>query len=544
MILRIVLVTGLLVCFCSEMNEAQGDDRLSKAMAAQLACYPLELLNFRQQKPLIEQRDLCLSTIYHETGGQPLWVTSSGPTKRANIVLEFLLQSIKEGLDPNDYETQLLQMIWKSKEPEDLARLDTLITYNLVKYIHDVSYGQIKFHSSNPELFAEAGDKNFNPLAAIEAVLSVTDIRIYLQSLTPQHHHYMSLKKALARYRELGLRHQFSKISAGPLIFPGQPDERLETIQEQLIARGDIEPENDSSALYNARLVKAVQSFQSRFGLKPDGIIGPKTVAALNIPLEDLITAIRVNLARWRWHDHDLGDDYVMVNIAGFSLKAVRKKQVVLDMPVIVGKFQHQTPVFSDSIKYLDFNPFWNVPPSIAVKEELPTLRKNPNHLIERNIRLFSSWEADSIELDSSVIDWSKVTSSQMSLYKLRQDPGPWNALGKVKFVFPNRYSVYLHDTPGQDLFEHNARSFSHGCIRVSKPLELASFFLQYQDAGWTTETIERIAADQERKILRVSPSLPIHITYQTVWVDNDNAIHFNGDIYGRDAKLIEVLLN
>ena len=544
MILRGFLATVLLACICSDINGTERDDTLSKAMAAQLACYPLELLDFREQKPLIAQKDLCLSTIYHETGGQPLWVTSSGPIEQAIIVLEYLVHSIEEGLNPHDYETHLLQKLWQSKKPEDLARLDTLITYNLVKYIHDMSHGQIKFHSSNPDLFAEAGNENFNPLDAIETVLSIADIRNYLNSLAPQHSHYMSLKKALAHYRELGAKHRLKKIPGGPLIHPGDSDERLQAIQNQLIIRGDIGPDNDITTVYNTTIVEAVRSFQSRFGLKPDGIIGPKTVAAFNTPFEDLITAIRVNMARWRWHDHDLGDDYIMVNIAGFSLQAVREKRVVLDMPVIVGKLQHQTPVFSDSIKYLDFNPFWNVPTSIAVKEKLPALRDNPNHLVERNIRLFSSWDADSAELDSTLIDWNSVTPSQMSKYKLRQDPGPWNVLGKVKFVFPNRYSVYLHDTPVQGLFEHNARSYSHGCIRVSKPLELASFFLHYQDAGWTAKTIAHIAAEQERKILRVTPSLPIHITYQTVWVDKDNSVNFNGDIYGRDAQLIEVLLN
>ncbi|MBE0584000.1 MAG: L,D-transpeptidase family protein, partial [Desulfofustis sp.] len=237
---------------------------------------------------------------------------------------------------------------------------------------------------------------------------------------------------------------------------------------------------------------------------------------------------------------HQLGDTYIMVNITSFSLKAVRNNLVVHEMPVIVGKFQHQTPIFSDHIKYLDFNPYWNVTPSIARDEDLPALRLNPDHLVERHVRLFSSWREDAVELDSTAIDWHATSRSQMSNFKLRQDPGPWNALGRVKFVFPNHNSIYLHDTPTQNLFEQTSRSFSHGCIRVSKPLVLAAFCLEEQKGSWTIEAIDKIVATGERKVISLLPSIPIHINYQTAWVDNNEIIHFNSDIYGRDAKLIQ----
>jgi murein L,D-transpeptidase YcbB/YkuD len=322
------------------------------------------------------------------------------------------------------------------------------------------------------------------------------------------------------------------------------PDDRLEAIQHNLIMLGVIESSPESPQNYHPELVDSIVEFQKKRGLEPDGIIGTNTIAALNTPISELIMAIEVNLARWRWHAHNLGRNYIMVNIADFTLKAVRNDQVQLDMPVIVGKLQHQTPVFSDTIRYLDFNPFWNVPPSIAMNEYLPELRKNPRHLVERHIRLFSSWSSDAVEIDSTSIDWQTISRSQMARYKLRQDPGPWNALGSVKFVFPNHYSVYLHDTPAHDLFSQTSRSFSHGCIRVSKPLDLARFSLDENGAEWSLERIEQIVALGERKILRISPPLAVHVTYQTVWVDNERNIYFNSDIYGRDAKLIKVLVN
>lgn len=541
-----MIIMTVLFLFMSSPAAYAGEDNsdLLKAMAEHLACYPVELLDFKQQEPLISTKDICLSTIYHETGGLPFWVTSTGPTKRAAAIREHLNNSYRDGLNPDDYETSLLRNLWHSKVPEDLARLDTSLTYNLVKYIHDLSYGQLKVRSSHPELFAEAGNERFDPLAAIYAALAAEDLGRYLDELLPHHHYYQNLREALATYQALSKKTIQEAVPSGPLIRPDSSDERLSMIQHALVRHGFIEQGVEFSENYQENLVSVIIAFQESRGLKPDGIIGPKTLAALNTPIDDLITAIRINMARWRWHEHDLGKNYIMVNIANFTLKAVRNNDVQLELPVIVGKLQHQTPVFSDTIRYLEINPFWNVPPSIAMNEELPELRKNPLHLKERNIRLFSNWATDAVEVDSTSIDWNNISRAQMSQFKLRQDPGPWNALGSIKFVFPNHFSVYLHDTPAQNLFEQSSRSFSHGCIRVSKPFDLAHFALQENDQQWDSEKIEQLEVLGKRKILKISSSLPIHITYQTVWVDNEHNIHFNSDIYGRDVKLENALLN
>jgi murein L,D-transpeptidase YcbB/YkuD len=233
-----------------------------------------------------------------------------------------------------------------------------------------------------------------------------------------------------------------------------------------------------------------------------------------------------------------------MINIANFTLTAFNNRTMVLNFPVIIGQQQHQTPVFSDSIIYIEFNPFWTITPNIAKNEELPNLRKNRQYLAERHVRLFNGWRADAVELDSTKIDWQKVTRSQIAGFKLRQDPGPWNALGRIKFVFPNKYSIYMHDTPTKDLFERNKRDFSHGCIRLSNPLALAIFALEDQGQGWTKEKVESYFYSDQRMIIRLNTPLPIHITYQTTWVDKEGRIHFNKDIYGRDEKLYEALQN
>ncbi len=538
----LIVVSSLLLLAANRLaaQSPDAEEELARAMTEEIACYPIELLDFHKQKPLISVKELCLAAIYQERGARPLWVGINGPDQRADIILNRLQNSNQDGLDPTDYEIERLESLWSSRKPADLARLDAQITYSLVKYIHDMSYGEMKFRHSDPALYGEVGNDQFDPLQALEIARAIPDIDVYLDTLAPQHSYYQRLKKALQYYREFEQRSDWPAIPAGPLIRPGKNDERLAAIQYRLSLTEDFETSSAEPENYHERLVTAVQSFQKKNGLQPDGIVGAQTLAMLNRTPAELVGTIRANMARWRWQSHQLGNTYIMVNIASFSLKAVRDNQVVHEMPVIVGKFQHQTPILSDHIKYLDFNPYWNVTPSIARDEDLPALKLNPNHLIDRHVRLFSNWREDAVELDSTTIDWKSISRSQMSNFKLRQDPGPWNALGRVKFVFPNHHSVYLHDTPTQNLFETASRSFSHGCIRVSKPLVLALFCLGEQNNSWTVEIIDKMVSTGERKVVSLRSSIPIHINYQTAWVDNNEIIHFNSDIYDRDARLIK----
>jgi murein L,D-transpeptidase YcbB/YkuD len=521
------------------------DAEIAQSIAKYLECVPLEFLQINKHLPTLATEDVCLATIYHETGAEPLWVTGDGPTADARIIFRYLKDSSRHGLEPAEYKVDRIRELWGSEDPRELARLDTLLTYNLVKYVHDISYGQLKPLEYDPELFAEAGDKDFNPLFTIQHVLSLTDLDLYLAGLPPRHSHYTALKTALEQYRRLADQGGWPSVPEGPSIRPGDTDQRIILIRKHLQLTDELVPApvDADSAHYDPLLEQAVRAFQMRHGLVVDGIIGKNTIFALNITATEKVDSIRLNLARWRWQDHDLGRQYLLVNIAGFNLKAFQDEKLVLDMPVIVGEQQHQTPVFSDRIKYLDFNPFWNIPTSIAQNEELPALRKNSDHLVKRHVRLFSSWQADAIELDSTVIDWHTVTSSRIAGYKLRQDPGPGNALGKIKFVFPNRYSVYMHDTPGHNLFKHTQRHFSHGCIRISDALALAIFALEAQPDGWSREKIEEIYNQEMRKVVRLSSPIAVHITYQTAWVDSSGIIHFNRDIYLRDAKLRNALL-
>lgn len=549
LILRVFFGLFFLTCFVplGQIQAQTTAEELQEAMRNQLVCYPLERIAVDEPEIAIKSEEMCLALIYKDLGTKPLWVRPDGPTANAAIIVQYIQNADSHGLDPADYNIDRLLSLWNSEDPDELAQLETSLTYSLVKYIHDVSYGQLKPHEFDPELFAEAGNRDFHPLKTIQQALAVSDLDKFLASLPPHHHHYRNLQKALVHYRLLAAAGGWPQLADGHSLHQGERDPRIDTVRKRLGVTGEYS-ENTPIAdpyLYDALLENAVKRFQQEHGLTQDGIIGKKTRAAMNITAAQKVDMIRINMARWRWHAHNLGDKYILVNIASFNLKAYGgdSDEPKLDFAVIVGQDQHQTPVFSDAVTYLDFNPFWNVTPSIAANEELPALRKNPNNLVKHHIRLFSSWQPDAIELDSTSMDWHSITPGRMRGYKLRQDPGPWNALGKVKFVFPNRYSVYMHDTATPNLFQRTKRDFSHGCIRVSDPLELAIFVLEGQDGGWTREKIIELYEQNSRKIIRLSQPVPVHITYQTTWVDKDGSIHFNNDIYSRDKRLLSILI-
>lgn len=541
-------VCGLILLLCLWLpaaNGSAGEGDLAGAMADHLACYPVELLSFKNQMPSIVREDVCLAVIYHALGAEPLWVSEEGPGMRAAIILRYLKNADSEGLDPADYQVEKIEALWADPNLHSLAKLDTLLTYNMVKYLHDVSYGQLKPYRVNPKLLAEAGERGFNPLAMVETILATENLDEFFQSLPPHHRQYRGLKNGLLHYGRFKYSHKWQVLSDRKSIRPGDEDERMAEIRKRisLLENGNRENlETDISSVYDDELLEKVVLFQQKHGLEQDGIIGRNTIRELNKSPEDRLTQIKVNMARWRWQDHALGDKYILVNIANFRLYAYESGELEFSIPVIVGKFQHQTPVFSDTIKYIELNPYWNVPPSIARNEDLPELRKNPNYLVEKNIRLFSNWQEDGVELDSTLIDWNRVSPSEMSGFKLRQDPGPVNALGRVKFVFPNHYSVYLHDTPAKKLFSEQTRSFSHGCIRVSEPEKLAVFLLDEEGSGWDRDRVDHLINLGSTKLLRIRPPIPVHITYQTAWVDKEDQIVFNDDVYGRDEKLHKAL--
>jgi L,D-transpeptidase YcbB len=484
-----------------------------------------------------------VSAVYQELGMHPLWVNANGPTEQAKLALSTLKSVGDDGLNPENYGIVPIESKWTNHSAASLARLDIEITIGLLGYIHDMQEGRLVPNQQNSKLFDQAGCPSFDPVNALFSARNNEDLEAYLAGLAPSHRYYRALKQELKHYRDIADKGGWPIIPAGKTLHPKESDTRVPDLRRLLIITGDLVTDIElSNQIYDDGLFAAVRKFQLRHGLDVDGFVGKDTTEALNVPIEKRIHDILINMERWRWTEHDLGTKYVLVDIAGFNLQGAVKDIPLLEMAIIVGKLHHETPVFSDTIKYLEFNPFWNITTSIATNEMLPELRKDSNHLANKHIKLFSSWKDDAVELDPQNINWNQMSKKQMAVFKLRQEPGIWNALGVVKFVFPNKYSIYMHDTPVHSLFKKSNRAFSHGCIRLSEPKHLAEFILKDNDAGWTGEAIQKVIKSEKRTVVKLHKPIPVHLVYKTAWVDKNGLLHFSKDLYGRDRKLSNAL--
>lgn len=345
---------------------------------------------------------------------------------------------------------------------------------------------------------------------------------------------HSALREYLLKYREIAYRGGWPAVSRGLSLKVGDRSERVIELRRRLIATEDIPGGVAADEyLFDEELNNAVIRFQKRHGLMIDSIVGRETVRALNVPVEKRISQIEANLERFR-NIKDLGERYICINIADFELKVIEHGNSVMSMKVIVGKQYWNSPLFSSQLTHVVFNPSWYVPTSIAVEEILPKIKEKPDYPNKEGIKVFSKEKNRLKEINTASINWADVTAENFR-YKLVQVPGIKNPLGKLKFLFPNEYFVYLHDTPAKVLFEKSSRAFSHGCIRIEKPIVLAEYLFR-DDPSWTPERISAmIERGKEVKVPLPTP-VTIHILYLTAWVDEDNVLQFRDDIYGRDT--------
>ena len=341
-----------------------------------------------------------------------------------------------------------------------------------------------------------------------------------------------ALESALAHYRQLAAQGGWPQVPVGPALHEGDMDERLPLLRERLVASSDLPASASQGVLFDEILTEAVRRFQARHGLTADGVVGTKTLTELNVPISKRIRQLAASLERCQPLPSLLEPRHILVNIADFTLKLYEDGKLRLSMPVIVGKTYRQTPVFNGRISSLVLNPTWEVPHSIATKDLLPKIKKNPGYLRKSDIRVFLGWNPGT-EIDSAGVDWTSLSPSRFP-YRLRQEPGPANALGRVKFLFPNPYDVYLHDTPSRDLFQKDDRTFSSGCIRLARPLDLAVYLLQGTPLGSMEALTAAIASDKTQSIPIPSP-IAVYMAYMTAWVDRDGTVQFRRDIYNRD---------
>jgi murein L,D-transpeptidase YcbB/YkuD len=403
------------------------------------------------------------------------------------------------------------------------------------------------------------------PAALLAGIAAATDPAAYLASLAPGSEDYRLLLDHLDVMRTLAANGDAwgPKVPNGATLREGDRSQRIAAVRARLVAMGDLAPgastttearaggdivlaandvttdaprvamaETADPMRFDATLAEAVRRFQARHGLNVDGVVGPATLAQINTSPAFRADQIAVNLERIRWLNRDLGRRHVKVNIPDFTMRVMENGKRVFDSRVVVGKYRHQTPEFSDVMDHMVVNPTWFVPRSIAVNEILPRLQEDPTYLDQKGYRLTGA--------DAYDVDWTMVTPSTFP-GSIRQRPGPGNALGRVKFMFPNDFAIYLHDTPQRHLFARDVRAYSHGCVRVEKPLEFAHFLLGYQESD-PVGTFDRWLASGRERYVTLDEHLPVHITYRTAWVDEDGRDHFRGDIYGRDVTVMQAL--
>ena len=380
--------------------------------------------------------------------------------------------------------------------------------------------------------------KQFSYQQMLDSILNDSETNnpfIDFRQFNPQ---YLKLKKHL-RLLSMAERKQASTTLQLTKTFLSRGDSAavVRDLSARLSHFGDLPPGNESY-VFDSKIEKAVKRFQARHELTADGVVGQATLKALNVSMKDRIQQIMINMERWRWVPPGMNGDYIYVNLPQFELSIYRNNKKIDRMKVIVGKEGAETIVFNDEIKYVVINPYWNIPNSIAIEEVLPQIKKDKQYLVDANIDVGINWNFEILNQDT--INWENISKSNFH-YTLRKEPGPDNPLGKIKFIFPNNFAIYLHDTPVRELFDKRKRGFSHGCIRLEKPFLLADHILGIQR---DREDIQRLLEEEQNKWITLPQQMPIYILYFTTWVDEQNIIHFTEDIYGHDADLGAVLFS
>jgi murein L,D-transpeptidase YcbB/YkuD len=494
---------------------------------------------------------VALPTFYERRAYRPAWINEKGPLPEAKYLSEAIQRADEEGLRPDDYHLDKIEhllsqarkshRIFKSPAPRLLVDLDLLLTDAFLIYGSHLVSGRVNPERIDPQWLANRREVDL--VQMLEEALNSNEIEKALKSLLPLHPGYEMLRKALVHYRKISAIGGWPSIPTDLQIKKGDRGDQMLTLRQRLATEGFIEQASSAaSMLFDDELEQALIQFQIQNGLEPDGVLGKQTIKALNITAEERSRQIIVNMERWRWLPQDFGSRYILVNIAGFYLILIENQAPVMDMRVVAGKPYRRTPVFSDKITYLVINPFWVVPKTIAQKDILPKIKKDPSFLKQQNFKIFQGWGSDTREIDPASIDWQSVTSADLN-FRFRQDPGPHNALGRIKFMFPNQFDVYLHDTPSRELFAKARRDFSSGCIRIEKPLEMAENLLK-NHPDWPSEKVRAALRgdDYVEKTIKLPEPVNIHILYWTVWSGKDDLIHFSPDIYDRDKALDDAL--
>lgn len=478
-----------------------------------------------------------VKSFYHERNGQLAWFKDNKILPQAEKLLDVISKAADEGLDPADYRLSDLDKLFKelkaSKKDFDRftevqRELDVSLTGTYFLWASDY-YRGVVVPAEHQEIEWDVKQNKVRLDRALMVVLGEKKSKYPYANFSPVHPEYSRLKKALADYIKIQKAGGWPLITASPKLKPGQSSAVVPAIRKRLGLQ------EASDAVYTDEVFKAVKQFQANQGLNPDGVLREETVRLMNVPVQDRIRQIIVNMERWRWIPQSFESEYLLVNIPEFKLYVYEKGQNVLSMNVIVGKAINSTPVFSDRMEYIVLSPYWNVPFSIIKEELAPKIAANLSYLDRLDMEVV---DAKGGQIDPSSINWNGLTEDQWE-YTLRRRPGPKNDLGDVKFIFPNSRDIYLHDTPHDELFSQAKRGFSHGCVRVEKPIELAEYLLR-KSGEWNRSRLLSTISERKEKQVKLPAPLPVYLVYFTARADENGKVHFHDDIYGHDKTLEE----
>jgi L,D-transpeptidase YcbB len=505
-----------------DIKKLTGKDLIKAPVAASLPAADQgtaeklrELLAGRLDRFMSRREDRqAVEVFYRDRGFAPIWIEKGARAPRTETAIKYLAGVDADGLDPSDYPVPNFAAV----DAQSLAEADLKFTNSVLDYIRHADMGRVHFTRVSGDIFYHIDIPD--PAEALAKLASTNDVAPALASHLPQHEAYKALRAKLAEARGQapGREPEIVRIPEGPSLKLGMEDARVALLRKRLNISGDP---NDWR--YDKVVAEAVLNFQKTSGLTADGLAGPATIRAMNgVRRTNKVDAILATMERWRWMPHDLGRSHSILNIPDFTLKVVKNGSVAWQTRVVVGKPNMQTPLISDTMKFITVNPTWNVPPSIIANEYLPALQQDPTVLDRMGLR---------------------IEENRDGTVRIYQPPGDSNALGRLRFNFPNKFLVYQHDTPDKNLFAKDVRAYSHGCMRVQDPVKYAEVLLSITlpKENYTPERIRSMFGPGEININFPQP-LPVHITYQTAFVDGAGELQVRDDVYGHDARLLAIM--
>ncbi len=505
-----------------------------------------------------------VNKFYKKRDYQTYWITGNFDLNQNLFgLIDAIDNAYKIGLDSRSYHEDEISEILSdiknrnlfTKKDKNLAisKLDILLTDLFFTLSKDVRDGALDYYKFNQILKEKSeteeinytwtiAKKKMDYISFLDEAISMNNMKKAIYSLQSDNQIYKRLKDAYFKYKSIKDSGGWQKIPGGKTLKLGVVDgNRVPILTERLYMSGDLVNSDPFLIKVTPEVSDAIKNFQRRMGLNPSGVVNRATRNALNIPVEKRLRQIKLNLERSRWESGNFGENYILINIPDFRMNFIRHEASELSMPVVVGSQTHPTPIFQSKMSYFVINPTWTVPSSIVLKEMLTKLQDDPDYLSTRKFKMYSDWSKNRKEIDSFDIDWYAYTEDSKLPYSFVRSPGKGNPLGTVKFIFPNRHAVYMHDTPSKKYFKRRVRTFSHGCIRLAQPQKLLELLSNnFTDIDY--DNIKKLQKNAENKSISLSDKIPVYIRYYTAWSDEKGNVSFRNDIYGYDAIQYKIM--